>query len=353
MPNLLRFLLIYLSLTAAALAQSSPNSTLLGGNTHGTAPIPSTGTESNYLFDTSTGNVYGPKTSGQWPPSPVYVPSGGGSSGFTISDGTTTIPGTTSLNVSGATVGGTAPNATLSITGGGGGSPLTITDGTTSVPGVTQIAFMGGVVSGTTPNAIVDVSSGGAVTQGTIPWADDLTQWGNVNVGPATAVGTETSGNVPTINSHVTNLVAVSASGLPLPTGAATAANQLAVGDPCTYQLKHNVPIASASGTTALVAGVSAKKIYVCSIALVVPSGVSASLSEGSSSTCGTSAQAGVMGVPTSGTAANGMAFAANGGFTYGNGGATVASTATNANYLCLFQSGTAQIAGNLTYVQQ
>jgi hypothetical protein len=101
------------------------------------------------------------------------------------------------------------------------------------------------------------------------------------------------------------------------------------------------------------VTGVSAKKIYVCSLILVAPSAVSVSLSEGSSSTCGTSNQAAVIGVATNGTAANGMAFAANGGLTLGNGGNTVAATATAANYLCLFQSGTAQIAGNLTYVQQ
>jgi hypothetical protein len=60
-----------------------------------------------------------------------------------------------------------------------------------------------------------------------------------------------------------------------------------------------------------------------------------------------------VLGVATNGTAANGISLAANGGLTLGNGGGTVAQTATNANYLCLFQSGTTQMAGNLTYVQQ
>lgn len=123
--------------------------------------------------------------------------------------------------------------------------------------------------------------------------------------------------------------------------------------DPCVYQAKTNVAISTASGTTALVTGVSAKKIYVCSLFVLAPTAVSVSLSEGSGATCGTSAQAGVIGVATNGTAANGAALAANGGFTLGNGMGTIASTATNANYLCLFQSGTAQIAGNLTYVQQ
>lgn len=126
-----------------------------------------------------------------------------------------------------------------------------------------------------------------------------------------------------------------------------------AVGDPCALQAKTNVPISTAAGTTALVAGVSLKKIYVCSMLLVAPSAVSVSLAEGSSSTCGTSNQAAVIGVATNGTASQGVPLAANTGWTLGNGEGTIAATATAANYLCLFQSGTAQLAGNLTYVQQ
>lgn len=124
-------------------------------------------------------------------------------------------------------------------------------------------------------------------------------------------------------------------------------------GDPCMFQAKTNVPISTASGTVALVAGVSAKKIYVCSLSLITSGAIAVSLSEGSGTTCGTSAQAGVIGVATNGTAANGLSLAANGGLTLGNGGGTIAQTATAANYLCLFQSGTTQMAGNLTYVQQ
>ena len=130
------------------------------------------------------------------------------------------------------------------------------------------------------------------------------------------------------------------------------ASNQTAA-DPCMFQAKTNAGFSSATGTFALVTGVAAKRIFVCSFAVIVPSAVSVSLAEGSSSTCGTSSQAAVIGVATSGTASQGMPLAANGGLTLGNGGGTVASTATAANYLCLFQSGVAQIAGNLTYVQQ
>lgn len=132
-----------------------------------------------------------------------------------------------------------------------------------------------------------------------------------------------------------------------------TLASNQSVGDPCTFQAKINVPISTASGTLALVTGVSGKKVYVCSLSIVAPLAVAVSLAEGSSSSCGTSNQAGVIGVATSGTAANGLSFAANGGLTLGNGGGTVAQTATAADYLCLFQSGTVQMAGNLTYVQQ
>ena len=132
--------------------------------------------------------------------------------------------------------------------------------------------------------------------------------------------------------------------------GAQTAAGG---GDPCTSATKTNAGFSSASGTFSIVTGVSGKKIYVCSIVGVSPTAVSYSLAEGSSSSCGTSNQAAVMGVATSGTAANGMAFAANGGLALGNGTGTVASTATSGDYLCIFQSGTAQIAGNVTYVQQ
>jgi hypothetical protein len=162
----------------------------------------------------------------------------------------------------------------------------------------------------------------------------------------------------PDANSSV-NLTQVGGSSIGLGSTTASASvpvvlasNQTAA-DPCMFQAKTNVAISTATGTTALVTGVSAKKIYVCSFALIAPSAVSVSLAEGSSSTCGTSAQAAVIGVATNGTAANGMPLAANGGLTIGNGGGVIAATATNANYLCLFQSGTAQLAGNLTYVQQ
>jgi hypothetical protein len=135
--------------------------------------------------------------------------------------------------------------------------------------------------------------------------------------------------------------------------GPVVIASDQSVGDPCTFQTKSYFNTSTASGTTALVTGVSAKKVYLCSLLVVVPSAISWSLSEGSSATCGTSNQAAVIGVATNGTAANGVPSAANGGVTWGSGTGTVAQTATAANYLCLFQSGTVQIVASGSYVQQ
>ena len=124
------------------------------------------------------------------------------------------------------------------------------------------------------------------------------------------------------------------------------------VGDPCMFQAKISTTISAATATFSVVSGTTATKIYVCSLSLIVPSAVAVSFVEGSTATCSASPGA-VIGVSANGTAANGLSFAANGGMTYGNGGGTIAETATSGNTLCILQSTTAQLAGNLTYVRQ
>jgi hypothetical protein len=44
---------------------------------------------------------------------------------------------------------------------------------------------------------------GGSVTQGTTPWVDNITQWGGVTLGAATAWGTAPTGNVPGVNANI------------------------------------------------------------------------------------------------------------------------------------------------------
>jgi hypothetical protein len=218
------------------------------------------------------------------------------------------------------------------------GGKTTLADGADTAQGTTTdtvwVSGAGTIISllkaavGAMVGPIPPQTSGAAVPLGGVKLCDQSS-----TANPLTPCATVTAGNA----------VKIDGSAVTQPVSGA---------DPCFGAAKTNVTISTASGTTALVTGVSAKKIYVCSFVIVAPSAVSVSLSEGSGTTCGTSNQAGVIGVATNGTAANGMPFAANGGLALGNGNGTVASTATNADYLCLFQSGTAQLAGNLTYVQ-
>lgn len=46
---------------------------------------------------------------------------------------------------------------------------------------------------------------GGSVTQGTVPWVDDITQWANVTLGAPTAWGVAPTGNMIGVNANVLN----------------------------------------------------------------------------------------------------------------------------------------------------
>lgn len=105
----------------------------------------------------------------------------------------------------------------------------------------------------------------------------------------------------------------------------------------------------SQTGSTKLVSAVAAKKNYICSILIVAATAEIVNLIEGTGSTCG-STQAALVG---STTAANGLSFAANGGFAQGDGNAAVITGTGTALDLCLTQNSTARIAGFVTYVQR
>lgn len=120
--------------------------------------------------------------------------------------------------------------------------------------------------------------------------------------------------------------------------------------DPCTSQLKTNFAIGGAGGNIQVVAGSAAKKVYICSISLIAASTAVVNVIEGTGSACITANEAAIIG---STTAASGMSLAANGGLTLGNGSGTIGVTATAANGICILQSGTTALAGNVTYVQQ
>jgi hypothetical protein len=121
-------------------------------------------------------------------------------------------------------------------------------------------------------------------------------------------------------------------------------------GDPCAFQTKSNFPLASAAGNTQVVAGVFTKKVYICSILIIPQAATTINFIEGTGASCTTANEQPLIG---STTPVNGMALAVNGGFAHGNGGATIAATSIAANGVCILQSGTAALAGNVEYVQQ
>ena len=125
--------------------------------------------------------------------------------------------------------------------------------------------------------------------------------------------------------------------------------NNLVV-DPCKGQTKLYISI-NQTANTQLVAGTASKKIYICSIHMVVAVATSAALVEGTGSVCATGT-AGVSGFGGA-TAATGWNFAANGGIALGNGGAAVGAEGTSADNLCLFNSGSGQVSGGISYVVQ
>lgn len=123
-----------------------------------------------------------------------------------------------------------------------------------------------------------------------------------------------------------------------------------APGDPCFAGTKTDVAIATATGTTQLVAPSGSTQVYVCSFSLIAAATAVVNLVGGTGASCTTGTPVAVLG---STTAASGASLAANGGLTFGSGAGTVARTITAGHGLCLIQSGTTALAGNITYVQQ
>lgn len=120
--------------------------------------------------------------------------------------------------------------------------------------------------------------------------------------------------------------------------------------DPCAGQTKTSTPInQAAAGPTTLVAGTSAKKTYVCSMLLITATAQNVNLVEGTGTNC-SSVTSGLLGGTTAATGPN---LAANGGFAHGEGSSAVASTATNADNLCIIVSGSGQVSGVIETVQQ
>jgi hypothetical protein len=118
--------------------------------------------------------------------------------------------------------------------------------------------------------------------------------------------------------------------------------------DPCKAQTKSYASI-SQTASTQLVAGTASKKIYVCSIHVVVAAATNVAVVEGTGTVCGTGT-AGVGGFGGS-TAATGWNFAANSGIALGNGDSSLGAEVASGDNLCIFNSGSGQVSGGISYV--
>lgn len=113
--------------------------------------------------------------------------------------------------------------------------------------------------------------------------------------------------------------------------------------DPCSTPNKLNVAI-SQTATSRLVTGQAGYRIFICSARVVAGAAEILNFTEGTGTTCGTGETA----VAGSTTAANGESYAANGGFSAGGGLGAVMITVKAGNDLCLKQSGSNRLAGNV-----
>jgi hypothetical protein len=129
-----------------------------------------------------------------------------------------------------------------------------------------------------------------------------------------------------------------------------TDGNNFLVVDPCKAQTKSYASI-NQTASAQLVAGTASKKIYVCSIHVVVAAATNVALVEGTGTTCGTGT-AGVGGFGGA-TAATGWNFAANGGIALGNGDSSLGAEVTSGDNLCILNSGSGQVSGGISYVVQ
>jgi hypothetical protein len=173
---------------------------------------------------------------------------------------------------------------------------------------------------------------------------------GTVTANAGTGSFTVAQATAANLQATVTGTVTANAGTGTMSVNQAQVGGTAVVADPCRANTKSYVSI-SQTGNTQLVTGTSGKKIYICSIHVVTVTAQDVALVEGTGSTCG-SGTAGVQGFGGS-TAATGWNFAANGGIAYGNGGYSLGAEGTATDNLCLFNSGSGQVSGGLSYVVQ
>jgi hypothetical protein len=105
----------------------------------------------------------------------------------------------------------------------------------------------------------------------------------------------------------------------------------------------------SLTASARIATGVTAQKIYICAIDLVVAGANNVALVGGTGSVCVTN----TYGMNGGSTAATGWNFAANGGLVKGNGKDVINRTGTNADDVCLLIANATQVSGSIAWVSQ
>ncbi|MBZ5703263.1 MAG: hypothetical protein LAN84_15630, partial [Acidobacteriia bacterium] len=122
-----------------------------------------------------------------------------------------------------------------------------------------------------------------------------------------------------------------------------------AIVDPCANSaLTRTAFVINQTAGAQVITGAASKQTYICSIFYVTATAQNVALVEGTGTVCAT----GTAGMAGGATAATGQNWAANEGWTNPATGFWHFKTATAADNLCLLQSGTGQISGGGSYVQ-
>ena len=117
--------------------------------------------------------------------------------------------------------------------------------------------------------------------------------------------------------------------------------------DPCSLGHKTNVAI-SESASAVIIPGQAGTRTFLCFVFLGTAGAQNISIVEGTGAVCATN-QLIIMGGP----GATGPPSQANGTITLGGGGATIGLSTVTGNDVCLLQSASGLVAGNMIYVRQ
>lgn len=260
----------------------------------------------------------------------------------------TSVAGTTAATGTGAQSAGTPRVTVAQDTATIAGSAV----GTAGSPS-TNVVSMQGVSSGTAVPVSCTACGTGA-TGSAVP--ANANYVAGVNGGNLTGMAVDSSGHQIVVGAGT----AGSASGgVATVQGAASMTPLLvtpsAPADPCFASTKLFADFESTTSGGSIITAVSAKKAYICSISIVTSAAANVSVIEGTgSSVCTGGTTAGDF-LNTGVTAANGAAFAANGGINAGTGTGTIFANATANQNVCLLFTTTnsPQVNAHVSYVSQ